>query len=416
MTRPGSHDGGRVVALSKLALFSLAVGGAACTPKVASQADNPDAAVTVQSAVVTRPATWLNLWGSWPFARYNHSMAYDSDRKLMVVYGGQQGANGPYFDDTWEWDGARGLWNEKTPAPNGTTNTASPPVRTQQVMVYDTVQKKMFMFSGWQPQAGFFIPDQWEWDGPSSTWKERVIAGAEPNPRYGATMVWDSDRNRAVLFGGFCSDNNTGATARCNDVWEWDGTGTGTWTNRTPSSGTPPSPRMYHSAVYDSSRKKMVVFGGYTGTGAATTGTSVDETWEWDGSTNPGVWTKVTPASGNSIAYYGSGIQLAYDAGRSKVVAYYYQQYMWEYDPTTPKWNAITTTKTDPDQPPYAAANGYNGGLVYDPDRKLIVDFGGYYGSSWTGPRRRGRTARPRRTGRSNVSIPRWPTTTCAAS
>ena len=44
MTRPGSHDGGRVVALSKLALFSLAVGGAACTPKVASQADNPDAA------------------------------------------------------------------------------------------------------------------------------------------------------------------------------------------------------------------------------------------------------------------------------------------------------------------------------------------------------------------------------------
>jgi hypothetical protein len=365
-----------------MAIFALAYTGTGCTrgATAPAAADRADAAVTTfESAVVTRPATWTNLWGSWPFARYWHSMAYDSDRKVMVMYGGQSGSNGPYFDDTWEWDGVRGGWNEKTPAPNGTQNT-NPPVRTQQLMVYDTVQKKMFMFSGWQPQAGFYIPDQWSWDGATSTWTEIVLSGAQPNPRYGGTMVWDSDRNRAVLFGGFASDpnNSSSVPARTNDIWEWDGTAGGTWTNRTPpAANMQPTARMYHSAVYDSGRKKMVVYGGNTGPGAAGSGTWVDETWEWDGSTTPGTWTKVTPASGKSIPYYSSYIQLVYDAGRGKVVAMYYQPYMWEYDPVTPQWTAITTTKTDNDTPPYTAE-----ALVYDPNRAVIVDFGGYYGST----------------------------------
>jgi len=377
MIRPrfSCEGSGRIAFALALAAFSFA--GTACTRSNVAQTDPRDASVTFQSAVVTRPATWHNLWGSWPFNRYYHSMVYDSNRKVMVMYGGQQATNGPYWDDTWEWDGARGVWNEKTPAPNGTMNS-SPAERTQQLMVYDTVQKKTFLFSGWQPQAGFYIPDQWEWDGTTSTWTERLVAGAQPDPRYGGTMVWDSDRNRAVLFGGYCSSllNPSAPPARCNDIWEWDGSGAGTWTNRTPA-GTKPSPRDYHSAVYDASRKRMVVFGGQTGTGAGSSGTWVDETWEWDGTGTTGVWTKVTPASGNSIPYYSSGIQLVYDAGRSVVVAYYYQGYMWEYDPVTPKWAQITTTKTDTSQPPY---NGSQ--LVYDPDRAQIVLFAGYSGQT----------------------------------
>ena len=31
-----------------------------------------DAAVTFQSAVVTNPATWTSLYGSWPALRYDH--------------------------------------------------------------------------------------------------------------------------------------------------------------------------------------------------------------------------------------------------------------------------------------------------------------------------------------------------------
>src|SRR6185436_5983785 len=160
MIRPrfSCEGSGRSAFALALAAFSFA--GTACSRSNVAQTDPRDAAVTFQSAVVTRPATWHNLWGSWPFNRYYHSMVYDSNRKVMVMYGGQQATNGPYWDDTWEWDGARGVWNEKTPAPNGTMNS-SPAERTQQLMVYDTVQKKTFLFSGWQPKAGFYIPDQW---------------------------------------------------------------------------------------------------------------------------------------------------------------------------------------------------------------------------------------------------------------
>ena len=383
MTRPGLHDGGRVATPARtmssrtslkttsrvaliLASSATLLGAASCTPhEHGTPSGGPDAAVTFRSAL-TSPATWQNLWGSWPASRYDHGSAYDIDRSTLVVFGGRAGANGPYFSDTWEWNSARGAWNERTPSSGG------PAERTGHVMVYDTARKKTFLFSGWQPAAGFYIPEQWEWDGPTATWKQILISGAQPKERYGATMVWDPDRARAVLFGGFCYDSSADTAARCNDIWEWDGTTT-TWTNRTPT-GTSPSPRMFHSMTYDSTRKKMVLYGGYTGTGVATTGTWVDETWEWDGGT--GAWTKMTPTAG--IPYYSSDIHIAYDAGRNKVVAYYYYQYMWEYDPTTPTWTAVTTpTKTDNDTPSYEF-----GTFLYDPSRSKIVVYGGEYGTS----------------------------------
>ena len=202
------------------------------------------------------------------------------------------------------------------------------------------------MYWGWQPQAGFYIPDQWEWDGTASTWTERVVTGAVPNPRYGATMVWDSDRKRVVLFGGFCSDLQTSAAARCNDIWEWDGSGGGTWTDRTPA-GTKPAPRMYHEAVYDAGRKKMVVFGGYTGTGAATTGTWVDETWEWDGTGATGVWTKVTPASGNSIPYYSTASSWSMTPAAAWSSPTTTKRTCGSRTRSRPSGPQITTTKTD---------------------------------------------------------------------
>src|SRR5262245_11615710 len=98
-------------------LFVSAIASASalsCSPPGARPADvSPDAAVTfTSSALVTNPATWQNLWGSWPLARYDMPLSYDSDRKIMVTFGGRQNTQGPYYDDTWEWDGARGSWLE----------------------------------------------------------------------------------------------------------------------------------------------------------------------------------------------------------------------------------------------------------------------------------------------------------------
>ena len=54
--------------------------------------------------------------------------------------------------------------------------------------------------------------------------------------------------------------------------------------------------------VYDAQRAKIVLYGGNTGSGvgvaAATGGTWVDETWEWDVAT--GAWTRMVAPSPTS--------------------------------------------------------------------------------------------------------------------
>ena len=79
-------------------------------------------------------------------------MAYDPDTKRIVMFGGRQAASGPHYADLWEWDTAKGAWNQRTPA--GTT----PYDRSGHAMVYNQMTKKTVMFSGWQPTAGFWHP------------------------------------------------------------------------------------------------------------------------------------------------------------------------------------------------------------------------------------------------------------------
>src|SRR5262249_30855281 len=101
--------------LATLVAVSTAALGAGCIDREpsASARDDRDAAVAIRSGVSSTEATWSNLWGSWPQGRYGHAMAYDSDRKLMVMYGGQSASAGPFFNDTWEWDPARSAWNQR---------------------------------------------------------------------------------------------------------------------------------------------------------------------------------------------------------------------------------------------------------------------------------------------------------------
>src|SRR5262245_35080020 len=120
---------------------------AGCTPRAGTAAgqEAPDAAVTFQSSIVTNPATWNSLYGSWPALRFDHGMVYDSDLKRIVVFGGRGAASGPHFGDLWEWDSVKGAWNQR--APGGCVAPSRCPYdRSQPAMFYDTVRKKTMMF------------------------------------------------------------------------------------------------------------------------------------------------------------------------------------------------------------------------------------------------------------------------------
>lgn len=121
-----------------------------------------------------------------------------------------------------------------------------------------------------------------------------------PSARYRHRLAYDSARQKIVLFGGQ-SDN-----AYLDDTWEWDGL----WTNVTPADPLDrPSARSRHALAYDSSREKVVLFGGYSVDGY------LDDTWEWDGTD----WTRMDPAT-SPLAR--AGHALTYDSARGKIVLF----------------------------------------------------------------------------------------------
>ena len=145
-----------------------------------------------------------------------------------------------------------------------------PPARTFPAIAQDPNRNTVFVFGGNRALFGSGQPgdtvlsDFWSWDGA----KWIVLDEKGPGARAEAAMTFDHARNRLVLFGGY---RGTGRQrVRLGDTWEWDGTA---WSL---ASTTGPTPRNNAAMVYDSDRRVSVLFGGSDGTASG-------ETWEWDG-------------------------------------------------------------------------------------------------------------------------------------
>lgn len=192
--------------------------------------------------------SWLQLAPSMsPPARLNHTMAYDSHRGVVVLFGGIASSE-PSLDDTWEWNGAN--WTQMPPASN-----PSGLRRRGHAMAYDPIRQRTVLFGG-HPIGLSSSNETWEWDG--ITWLQRFPSSV-PAPRSSHAMCWDDDRQRIVLFGG--AINNQWASA-ANDTWDWDGTN---WAERTPALGPNPVPRVEYAMTYDRANRQVVLFGGATG-------------------------------------------------------------------------------------------------------------------------------------------------------
>lgn len=124
-----------------------------------------------------------------------------------------------------------------------------------------------------------------------------------PGRRAISAVAYDSSRQRLVLFGGI-SEWIGSSFYYERDTWEWDGKD---WTQMKPK--TSPPARAGHMMAYDEKNGVIVLFGGEDKSGTY----MLADTWIWDGKD----WTQMSPV-GYPMGRRGG--QMFYDPETEKVI------------------------------------------------------------------------------------------------
>lgn len=197
----------------------------------------------------------------------NHAATWAGAGRGLLVHGGS--LNPGVSSPLWSWDGA---WRSV-----GSTG----PTRLTHVLGYHPDRDLVFQYSGvaqgsasttslvfplgrdggWQPSEETNVPS-----------------------RSNASLVFDSDRREALIFGGVQFSTAAAATVMLNDAWAWNGVldAGARFTPLVPSDPDGdgnPSPRNGHVASFDSRRHTLVLFGGGL---TVASGVQYDDTWELD--------------------------------------------------------------------------------------------------------------------------------------
>ena len=221
--------------------------------------------------VVALRSRWRRLdpWGTAPSRRWQHRAIYDVAANAMVVYGGKSNETGldVNFNDVWilhhaDDTGGSPTWVQAQPG------GVAPLARHMHSAVYDPTTGAMIIFGGHLDIVDQFGNDVWVLTkaiGPGlPTWTQLSPTGTLPSKREWHSAVYDPGSNRMVVFGGTVSgDNNVWILEHANGVG-----GAPAWLKVTPPAPAP-SPRRGHSAVYDVASNRMIVFGGQQNSGGA---------------------------------------------------------------------------------------------------------------------------------------------------
>jgi len=185
-------------------------------------------------------------------------------------------------------------------------------------------------------------------------WKQ-INPTVSPPARKLHAIVYDESRQKTVLFGGY------DAGGRRNDLWEYNGSA---WEQINTASR--PSARYRSPMIYAAHLQSIFLFGGSDNDGHK------NDLWEFNG-TN---WSEKTGILNPPAAR--SRHAMVYDSHRQTILLFggfdgSRLNDTWEFDFSTNAW-----TNLAPSNPPSAR---YDPGMVYDSQRHKTVLFGGYDGS-----------------------------------
>ncbi|HSY51506.1 MAG TPA: kelch repeat-containing protein [Thermoanaerobaculia bacterium] len=296
-----------------------------------------------------------------PSGRYESRMVWDTPIHRAVLFGGStaidSGTKIAYErNDTWEWTGYR--WLEVYPV-------HSPSNRAAHGMIFDSVRNRPVVFGGRQSTinsngtSSFVnLNDTWSFDGTDWT---QIQTADSPSVRELPGMVYDSARDRIVLFGGIVQ-TYTGPTLRIlnetplKDTWEFDGTD---W-HQIQVDG----PLVYKPILaYDPILKQTIMIGYNNPTDVVTVMYAYDPVG--------GTWNQLKPALLPACANEGA---MTFDGADSKILftgatclSSINTEDTYEWDGSN--WTKITLTSF--------AGRYYGEALTYDPDHQVVVLFGG---------------------------------------
>lgn len=238
-----------------------------------------------------------------------------------------------------------------------TASAVTPSGRFDARMVYDPTTSHSTLFGGTTAadtatKTAYEFNDTWDWNG--LLWTQ-LFPLHMPARRYGHVMVYDSARQRIVMFGG----RTNGGKTDLNDTWAFKN---GDWTQiDTPNS---PPGRLLAGGAYDPLRDRVVMFGGASISADLKTVTPFHDMWEFDGTT----WTQVLsdgPAIDKPL--------MVWDAARAAMmmvgVDSNFATHQYYYDPAARKWNETTGTRLP------SCVN--EGALTYQPTNGTVFFTGG---------------------------------------
>ena len=192
-------------------------------------------------------------------SRFKETLVYDPNRKKVILIGGTAGQGVTYaysgftiYEETWEYDPVLNSWdpvffnNTNPPESNGFSSSKV----NQTVAAFDTYNNKVVI--PWGGGYGYntagtftFGAGDWLWSSASAN---------TPNRMYQTGLAYDSDKNRAILYGGTFNDVGQ------NETWAYN-SASSTWQQLTPANSPPAGGGPI---AYDSLNKRMIFMGGGT--------------------------------------------------------------------------------------------------------------------------------------------------------